>query len=702
MADRRDGGASGSWSRSTRALLALAAVLVAGIAYVVALVVLGKLADDDNAVFGPLFRANLGLVFTTAYAVGVLAAIARRIAGLSWQTILVGLGALLLAGLGLGAYDVAERASAPDVDPSLARQIDPRVDAFVLVELSDPGAATALHDWSIQQLLAHEFPPLPDTTGWDPAFGVGIDDGSGVRLVQPLTTMDDARDAARRLLSRAGTSAADLPLIERRSAASDPRVGWRTPTGRTIARVLLPGDDMYSVEGCVGPRTSHRVVVIVPDSDPGACGFDEATVLAAPGEDVFDVVLNVLTGQASASDKRMAFAYRPLLYFDSEEFYRPLDADALLSEREGNEAKHEICDERVLRPNDCDDLESAADLVRLPDHINLSGELRYGRDARTGTDLIEDARSLASGASSAGPSFAPPGTPSPPSGPPPGVPPPGSPGAGPPSFCTPTPDDRECDGGPWSRLYYHLRHAGDLLHIDYWWYFRFNVSPVKTWAMCLSGFSVTERSCYDHESDWEGVTITVRRIPPDDNALPPPPESVTYAGHNWRFRFRWSQLEARWRELLTPDFGVDTGIRARVYVAFGSHASYPLPCHASQPDPLETDLACWQGDHNQELFGLVSIPLPDGRRDGQAAWSMNTDQNCEQVACVTPLPVTRNGRPARWNAYTGRWGKGECALGARLLCVRSGGPWSPSEQDRYKRPGTAKQGKGLAGAGTGN
>jgi hypothetical protein len=164
--------------------------------------------------------------------------------------------------------------------------------------------------------------------------------------------------------------------------------------------------------------------------------------------------------------------------------------------------------------------------------------------------------------------------------------------------------------------------------------------------------------------------------------------------------FGWPELEARWRELETRDYRFATGIHARVYVAFGSHASYPLPCAASEPAPLDTELDCWQGEYRQDL-GPLSVPLPDGRRDGKAAWSMNLDENCSQVACITPLPVSRDGHAARWNAYPGSWGKAECAFGLGVLCVRSSGPFSPSFQDRYKDPGSAPLGTGVARAGVG-
>jgi hypothetical protein len=231
-------------------------------------------------------------------------------------------------------------------------------------------------------------------------------------------------------------------------------------------------------------------------------------------------------------------------------------------------------------------------------------------------------------------------------------------------------------------MYYHLRPDGDLLHIDYWWYFRYNVSPVKTTTMCLAGFSVTELSCFDHESDWEGVTVTVENTRSDDASLPEA-VAVTYSGHAWRYRLSWPELEAH---------GVIVSeTHPLVYVAFGSHASYPVPCGASEPAPLSADRDCWQGRYREEIL-VIGVPLPDGRRDGEAPWIMNDPGLCAQVACLAPLPVDRDDKPTSWNAYPGRWGRAECTFGVGLICVRTRGPESPSMQKRYLNPGAAPDG----------
>jgi hypothetical protein len=192
----------------------------------------------------------------------------------------------------------------------------------------------------------------------------------------------------------------------------------------------------------------------------------------------------------------------------------------------------------------------------------------------------------------------------------------------------------------------------------------------------------------------------------------PQPLTVIYAGHHWRFKFRWPQLAARWKSLRPTDFGTRT--HPLVYVAFGSHASYPLPCDAPEPAPLEIDGDCWQGEFRQRVLHLFSIPVPDGRRDGEKRWSMNDGDLCDQVACLSALPTTRQGalglpsqgKPpfdgARWNAYPGLWGRAECTFGLRVLCVRSAGPPSPSFQERYEDPAAAPWGLGLATAGVGD
>ena len=91
------------------------------------------------------------------------------------------------------------------------------------------------------------------------------------------------------------------------------------------------------------------------------------------------------------------------------------------------------------------------------------------------------------------------------------------------------------------------------------------------------------------------------------------PVRVTYYGHDWGYRFAWQHLEA---------IQSTSGDHAHVYVAFGSHASYPAKCE-------KTGLKCKQFDFKK--YGQV---LPDGRHDGEMRWYEN-------------LAVGRASRPFR-------------------------------------------------------
>ena len=59
--------------------------------------------------------------------------------------------------------------------------------------------------------------------------------------------------------------------------------------------------------------------------------------------------------------------------------------------------------------------------------------------------------------------------------------------------------------------------------------------------------------------------------------------------------------------------------------------------------------------------------------------------NADCAACVRRLPLTRDGEPALWNAFGGRWGTQKCIL-AGSYCDASRAPGAPSKQGRYEDP----------------
>ena len=210
-----------------------------------------------------------------------------------------------------------------------------------------------------------------------------------------------------------------------------------------------------------------------------------------------------------------------------------------------------------------------------------------------------------------------------------------------------------------------VENGRDVLYLDYWWYFPENPTYSADGALCGEGFVIVGFLCFDHQSDWEGVTVVL-------DVKTERPIAVHYAAHADITRYRWNQLETLWatRPLPPAATSVDTGVRPLVFVARGTHASYPVACARQE---------CTQIGHD----------LEEKRYDGGHPWIENDERACA-LTCVTSLPTHNEGtEPARWNAYDGRWGSSECDfLG---LCERSGAPRAPAQQGRYKKPSCPKR-----------
>jgi hypothetical protein len=170
-----------------------------------------------------------------------------------------------------------------------------------------------------------------------------------------------------------------------------------------------------------------------------------------------------------------------------------------------------------------------------------------------------------------------------------------------------------------SVIYAHVTRGARRTAIDYWWFLRYNAF----------GFA-------SHEGDWEGVTVIADRR--GERVL-----AVHFAAHTtvWRYPAPVVQLDGR---------------RVRVYVARGTHASYPRPCLRR----------CRQTD------GLVGETRFDGRR----AWSGNSGAGC-RARCVQLLP------DEGWSAWRGRWGVTTAPAAAA--------PLTPAFQRRYQHPFAARR-----------
>jgi hypothetical protein len=189
-------------------------------------------------------------------------------------------------------------------------------------------------------------------------------------------------------------------------------------------------------------------------------------------------------------------------------------------------------------------------------------------------------------------------------------------------------------------------------------------------------------TCQEHAGDWEGLTVVLASCETESDPCADiggkflEPVAVRYAQHEHVVAYPWNEeLEELWRNLPQPMSAAlgpvwdsfvlpavaEHGTQPVVFIARNSHASYPVACFRS----------CTQ--HTRDL--------PEGRFDGGQPWTHNGD--CE--GCLKPLPVTAEGEPALWNAFSGRWGAQRCIL-AGAYCDLSGAPRGPSLQRRYRDP----------------
>jgi lysophospholipase L1-like esterase len=230
-----------------------------------------------------------------------------------------------------------------------------------------------------------------------------------------------------------------------------------------------------------------------------------------------------------------------------------------------------------------------------------------------------------------------------------------------------------------SRIYAHVTHTSPdgapnvheprLIYVDYWWYLPDNPAHSGSGAFCGPGFSIGGVTCFDHQSDWEGVTVVL-----DEGHADGPPVAVNYAEHDGSVRYSWPALERLWQQTrvlaLMPVGAAAT--RPLVFSARGTHASYPVAC-----DKRSCPRTVVPGIRDTSA-------LQDNPHDGKQRWSGNTDAGCA-TTCVAALPTRRGGaEPEGWNAWPGEWGTANCLMG--IFCASAAPPRSPGHQGRYEHP----------------
>ena len=97
--------------------------------------------------------------------------------------------------------------------------------------------------------------------------------------------------------------------------------------------------------------------------------------------------------------------------------------------------------------------------------------------------------------------------------------------------------------------YYRMLEQAGYLDLQYWFFY-----PYNDWASGFNGFN-------DHEGDWEGFHLFFKL---DGRRPVEPPAYVCYLGHYSRITKPWDHPEVE-----------KVGTHPVVYVAAGSHASYP-------------------------------------------------------------------------------------------------------------------------------
>lgn len=406
------------------------------------------------------------------------------------------------------------------------------------------------------------------------------------------------------------------------------------------------GETLIGTQGDWNYATSYSVHWLRCDASGGSChDFRDPRSYAysLTADDVgstmrFKVTAHNASGSATAMSKpspvvlesldQLARRYRPVLRFDTDEYWRPLSIATLFSESGsyGIGSGHLSClYESGIGSYDCPALDGESSLKwnkyneadRL--FIDFEGQLPDGSDYS-----------------------APPG-----------------------SGClvpNGVPDEngdqvtlRDCNAGARSVMYYEpgQDHNGDR-YVDWWYYFRYN-RPGGSWIGPID----------DHEGDWEGVSLIY------DSTLQL--LGAIYAQHTKNVAYLPGDLrfEDNHNGVLDcdqdPQQGDDYCVRHQplVYLANGTHASYSTACSSDCPSP-EPYPANGETDH-----------------DGRAAWGGNADDDCQINGCTQRFPTSTGANPpeARWPIWPGRWGS---TVGEDIGVAEPGwSPESPGVKSRF-------------------
>lgn len=384
----------------------------------------------------------------------------------------------------------------------------------------------------------------------------------------------------------------------------------RTNTARRGRLVKLPRSSIEAIS--IGPRVRLQAAedrgpeLLAELYDRLGSGAKLGASASDPcaGEGIVDLTTRPTTPVSQQEALRLANRYRPRLRFDSREPWRPLKIDALMAERgPDGKPRHAICRAetagKVTKQTDCEPLGGVEDLsdARAPARIiDFDGRRLGGRE--------HHAVSL--------------------------------------QAC-PQPQPElllDCDRGRSAAIYYNVTQANKRVYVDYWWYLRYNRFADRGLDdVCAQKLKRNVIGCFDHEGDWEGITVATEVGDHDTPAF------IGLAAHAGVYRFPVAEIE----------FGESD--RPLIYVAGGSHASYPHPCPSR----------C------RQFARKLGVRLPETKTDGLVGWGSDDDREA-----LAPLPRD-------WRTFDGRWGSPQCTFRERP-CAFELGPKSPANQLRYRRP----------------
>jgi uncharacterized delta-60 repeat protein len=261
--------------------------------------------------------------------------------------------------------------------------------------------------------------------------------------------------------------------------------------------------------------------------------------------------------------------FRPMMWFDTTEPYRPLDVEKFLAEgATWPDSAHELCHPATPSGATCTPITSVSDL-----NTGTANPSSYWIDVNGTT--VDDAT-------------------------------------------TPNPTcnrgvTEECINNDSTSLYYHHVHdsTAGYDYYDYWAFYRFNhfYSPVYG---------------DDHDGDWEHIVVAV------NSSTPTYFDWVGFSAHNNVWKYLRDTLYC---DGTTSDGSCETTLASRpvAFIANGSHASYPRPCSADchQVEPLIPERtfdggAPWERDNTtsalQELPASGTPWSPDGSGNYTGQW----------------------------------------------------------------------------------